>query len=251
MAASPSSVPYCNSRDLVAEKNFDATDAYCDNKVLFDSYRGIDFRKESGAAFACLAEEQHRRRSCRCLARHRRVSDTVERSSDICEMLMRMAVEGDVLKSTLADRTGLRCGKQRMIAQRSRTAALDRHAHHLMTLGVALGQTSQPVVLVAFGKGGLSNAKGHDPVPKKPLVRKMAHRTGTLGSGAQTRLVVVDEYKTSKSCPCGTCLRGRMKDVGTKGSRRLRKCSNEDCIFGKLPVDRDEAAAGTWASEME
>ena len=53
---------------------------------------------------------------------------------------------------------------------------------------------NDPKVVAFFGDGDFGHQKGHKPVPKKKLVKSMAMRGCTI---------VLDEYNTSKWCPCG------------------------------------------------
>ena len=90
---------------------------------------------------------------------------------------------------------------------------------------------------VAFmGDGTFGHRKGHAPVPKKKLIRSLAVRGPT---------VVMDEYNTSKMCPCGT---SELKNVHESHRLRCHKtvglggpCCVE-CSLGAENMDRDVLA---------
>ena len=90
---------------------------------------------------------------------------------------------------------------------------------------------------VAFmGDGTFGHRKGHAPVPKKKLVRSLAVRGPT---------VVMDEYNTSKMCPCGT---SELKNVHESHRLRCHKTVGLDgpccveCSLGAENMDRDVLA---------
>ena len=95
--------------------------------------------------------------------------------------------------------------------------------------------------VVFFGDGTFaSSAKGHMSVPKKSLVKLLA---------ARGLVFLLDEYNTSKMCPCGKCELEDKPDEKNKGTRlRCHKATGPEsscCVldaFGPLKVDRDSLA---------
>ena len=90
---------------------------------------------------------------------------------------------------------------------------------------------------VAFmGDGTFGHQKGHAPVPKKKLVRSLAVRGPT---------VIMDEYNTSKMCPCGT---SELKNVHESHRLCCHKTVGLDgpccveCSLGAENMDRDVLA---------
>ena len=82
----------------------------------------------------------------------------------------------------------------------------------------------------------VGHQKGHAPVPKKKLVRHLAVRGPT---------VIMDEYNTSKMCPCGT---SELKNVHESQRLRCHKTVGPDgpccveCSLGAENMDRDVLA---------
>ena len=54
-----------------------------------------------------------------------------------------------------------------------------------------------PLRAIFFGDGTFSHIRGNAPMPKKKILHALAVRGNT---------VLIDEYKTSKQCPCGASL---------------------------------------------
>lgn len=99
----------------------------------------------------------------------------------------------------------------------------------LLSLRKRKHEAKNPTV-VFFGDAGFgATMKGHNAIPKKKILRELCHRGLTI---------LLDEYRTSKMCPCGTSeLRttaGRLRGHQTDGSL---------CPFLCSTCDRDSLAA--------
>jgi hypothetical protein len=85
--------------------------------------------------------------------------------------------------------------------------------------------------IVFFGDGSWAARKGCAAMPRKALVKRVATR-GVV--------IIEDEFRTSKACPCSQCS-GEMKDV--PGMHRVRSCKNSadgddaGCVAHR--IDRD------------
>ena len=92
--------------------------------------------------------------------------------------------------------------------------------------------------IVLFGDGMFQHQKGHIPIPKKTIVKALAVRGLTF---------LVDEFNTSKMCPCGQC--ALCDDITTSEGARLRcheangpeSCCVRDAI-GQSNMERDMLA---------
>ncbi len=114
--------------------------------------------------------------------------------------------------------------KQKQLAKEGKSVEWDR----------AAWAREKPIVF--FGDGSWSARRGCAPMPRKALVKRVAVR-GVV--------IVSDEYRTSKACPCCRCS-GEMKDV--TGTHRVRSCENSadggaapGCVAHR--IDRDEGGA--------
>ena len=93
-------------------------------------------------------------------------------------------------------------------------------------------------IIVLFGDGMFSHQKKHIPIPKKAIVKTLASRGLTF---------LVDEFNTSKMCPCG---QSELCDIDTSEGARLRchkatgpeSCCVLDAI-GQSNMERDILAA--------
>jgi hypothetical protein len=91
--------------------------------------------------------------------------------------------------------------------------------------------------IVVFGDGSWSARAGTAPMPRKALIKRVSTRGVVL---------VEDEFRTSKMCPCFHC-GGEMRDDLAAGAR-VRRCSNASdggahgC--GAIAIDRD------WSGSM-
>ena len=93
-----------------------------------------------------------------------------------------------------------------------------------------------PRRIVFFGDGTFSSSmRGNPSMPKKKLLKLLATRTTTI---------LIDEYLTSKMCPCG---QDKLKDdtFNKTASKRVRvhETSGGVCDVLKQVNDRDETAA--------
>ena len=98
---------------------------------------------------------------------------------------------------------------------------------------------SHDKVVVFFGDGAFKSAyKGHISIPKKKILKELASRGLTI---------LLDEYNTSKMCPCGT---SALQNKNTSKGCRLRchttdgsdnKCCIENTL-GAENMDRDVLA---------
>ena len=90
-------------------------------------------------------------------------------------------------------------------------------------------ENAKPIVF--FGDGSWAPRCGCAPMPRKALIKRVATR-GVV--------VVEDEFRTSKACPCVRCS-GEMEDV--PGNHRVRSCKNSadgdgsGCVAHR--IDRD------------
>ena len=83
---------------------------------------------------------------------------------------------------------------ERWRRQRQQQSYLDNVANHIFKRQKGW-KKQEPITVIAFiGDGTFRHQRGHDPVPKKQLVKAMSTRGCT---------VVLDEFNTSKWCPCG------------------------------------------------
>ena len=94
--------------------------------------------------------------------------------------------------------------------------------------------------IVFFGDGNWKQCKGSPPVPRKPLIKRLAARTIT---------VMMDEYRTSKMCPCHGC-NAQLINQNSLGTCRVRVCTRlnssgdgtSGCIVNRVGgIDRDVA----------
>ena len=109
--------------------------------------------------------------------------------------------------------------KQKQLAKKGMPVEWDR----------AKWASEKPIVF--FGDGSWAARKGCAAMPRKALVKRVATR-GVV--------IVEDEFRTSKMCPCSTCS-GEMKDV--PDMHRVRSCENStdgdasECVAHR--IDRD------------
>ena len=84
--------------------------------------------------------------------------------------------------------------------------------------------------VVFFGDGQYGHVRGHAAVPKKSIIHELGVRTPTL---------LIDEYRTSKTCFCGRGL-----ETAHGGKRvRVHTDNGDDCqAFQHGVTDRDELA---------
>lgn len=90
--------------------------------------------------------------------------------------------------------------------------------------------------VVFFGDGTFGHMKGNAPVPKKKLLHQLAVRGLTI---------LIDEYNTSKFCPCGRELMTNpfsKKATETKRVRVHKTAGDDSCAILKYKEDRDELA---------
>ena len=141
----------------------------------------------------------------------------------------------------LFDRETVRSRKQKLILQQvnPEVDTVDTRAERLRRRKI-LRSGQRRIRVPFFGDGSFSScAKGSCPVSKKTMLKLMAAR----GPGAH-----IDEYKTSKMCPCGT---STLRDDESCNHSRFRchetLSTASECPLGRPNgerFDRDEMA--TW-----
>ena len=94
-----------------------------------------------------------------------------------------------------------------------------------------------PKVIAFLGDGTFKHQKGYAPVPKKKLAKVLASKGLT---------VMLDEYFTSKQCPCGNSELENDANADSRLRRHKTSGKNEkccvECILGTDKMDRDVLA---------
>ena len=176
------------------------------------------FGQYTHAAMATLGDRaEELMHTCRILFRWR-CTKTLE--SFLCRVADR-----------LADRSSLRM--KRVVQSEERLKACDRESL-LQQLHQRRRQRDGARRTVFFGDGTFPcTMRGNPSIPKKKLLKRLATRTVT---------VLLDEYRTSKQCPCGV---GELTDgpIAEVGQRvRVHKTTGGVCNLLARVNDRDELA---------
>ena len=132
----------------------------------------------------------------------------------------------------LADRSSLRA--KRVIARSSDPLPMSDRESLLRRLREGRHQRQGARRTVFFGDGTFAcTLRGNPSIPKKKLLKRLATRTAT---------VLLDEYSTSKQCPCGfgELTDGPMVEVGKRV--RVHKTDGGVCDLLAQVNDRDEVA---------
>ena len=221
--------------------------SYLNGHVHIWNVTNAEYRERTGQkAFATF--EGHRRQCFRFKTLLEQIGETSCKTCNCEEFFCYLKVIATHFSSLQRENNRLDRRKMRWITKRKTNKTLDKIASRMLRSSSHRKNkakekpnvSNKPMPIVFFGDGNWKQCKGSPPVPRKPLIKRLAARTIT---------VMMDEYRTSKMCPCHGC-NSELTNQNSPGNRRVRVCTRRNssgdgtsgCIVNRVGgIDRDVA----------